>query len=161
MTGCLFLCELLLCVLCAWHKHDMAVPAGSEVCGEAGSGKTQLLLQVLPPACSWSASRALRERVSVWVGSHATRAFCRKQLLVRSQMSTQHGGLGRKAVYICTEGEPPTTRLFQIAQEHVAAFPDAFERGHPLDHIMIEKVCSDGASWKSRQRECIPNVACA
>jgi len=83
------------------------------------------------------------------------------QLLVRSQMSTQHGGLGRKAVYICTEGEPPTTRLFQIAQEHVAAYPDAFERGHPLDHIMIEKVCSDGSSWKSRQRKCTPNVTCA
>jgi hypothetical protein len=97
----------------------------------------------------------------VGVGAHTTRAFCRMQLLVRSQMSTQHGGLGRKAVYICTEGEPPTTRLFQIAQEHVAAYPDAFERGHPLDHIMIEKVCSDGASWKSRQRKCTPNVTCA
>jgi RecA/RadA recombinase len=108
----------MLCVR-AVQKHDVAMTAGSEVCGEAGSGKTQLL------------------------------------------MSTQHGGLGRKAVYICTEGEPPTTRLFQIAQEHVAAYPDAFERGHPLDHIMIEKVCSDGASWKSRQRKCTPNVTCA
>ena len=78
------------------------------MCGEAGSGKTQLLLQ----------------------------------MLVRSQMSIEEGGLARKAVYICTEGEPPITRLMQIADAHMAASPEAFERGNPLEHILVEKVHS-------------------
>jgi hypothetical protein len=61
-------------------------------------------------------------------------------LLVRSQMSVKMGGLARKAVYICTEGEPPISRLMQIADAHVNEFSEAFERGHPMDHILIEKV---------------------
>ena len=55
-------------------------------------------------------------------------------------MSIEMGGLARKAVYICTEGEPPISRLMQIADEHVKNFSDAFERGHPMEHILIEKV---------------------
>ena len=124
-------------------RVESVVTAGSEVCGEAGSGKTQLLLQVVA-LLAWPGAKARCGCAPPRVGAHAAHALCRPQLLVRSQMSTEHGGLGRKAVYICTEGEPPTTRLFQIANEHVAAYPDAFARGHPLDHIMIEKVCPDG-----------------
>ena len=55
-------------------------------------------------------------------------------------MSIAAGGLARQAVYICTEGEPPTGRLMQIAASIVAESPAAFERGDPLDHILIEKV---------------------
>ena len=62
------------------------------------------------------------------------------QLLVRSQMSIEEGGLARKAVYICTEGEPPISRLMQIAGAHVVEYPHAFERGDPLEHILVEKV---------------------
>ena len=57
-------------------------------------------------------------------------------------MSIKMGGLARKAIYICTEGEPPVSRLMQIADAHVNNFSEAFERGNPLDHILIEKVWS-------------------
>ena len=61
-------------------------------------------------------------------------------------MSIEYGGLARKAVYICTEGEPPTTRLSQMSDAHVSMFPDAFQRGNPLEHVLIEKVCGGSGS---------------
>jgi len=76
------------------------------------------------------------------------------QLLVRSQMSIEEGGLARNAVYICTEGEPPTPRLMQIADAHMSELPDAFERGHPLDHIYVEKVFSPLISLLFCDHEC-------
>jgi hypothetical protein len=68
-------------------------------------------------------------------------------------MSIKAGGLARKSVYISTEGEPPTARLMQMADAHVAAFPKAFERGHPLDHIFVEKVLSTPTACSRSQEK--------
>ena len=46
------------------------------------------------------------------------------------------------AIRSLCKGEPPITRLMQIADAHMAASPEAFERGNPLEHILVEKVHS-------------------
>eukprot|EP00960_Hanusia_phi_P054012 762521-Hanusia_phi.AAC.12 len=77
----------------------------TEVCGEAGAGKTQLMLH----------------------------------LMIRCQYSKEQGGLGRKAVYVCTEGEPPMKRLRQIADSCKDEILPHWKGAHPCDNIFIEK----------------------
>ena len=77
----------------------------TEVCGEAGAGKTQLLLH----------------------------------LVVRCQFPQEQGGLGRKAVYVCTEGEPPMKRLQQIAEFFKDELFPEWNGAHPCENIFIEK----------------------
>lgn len=84
---------------CDWVTTRSDAGHRSEICGEAGAGKTQILLQ----------------------------------MLIRVQMPTSEKGLGRKAVYICTEGDVPMTRLATISQATAQREipPDAFVRRCP------------------------------
>lgn len=79
----------------------------SEVCGEAGTGKTQLLLS----------------------------------LLIRAQLPESDGGLARKAVYVSTEGEPPMSRMRQIAQAKALAHAGRLPH-EPLEGVFVEKAHS-------------------
>mmetsp|Transcript_83928 Transcript_83928/g.224545 ORF Transcript_83928/g.224545 Transcript_83928/m.224545 type:complete len:327 (-) Transcript_83928:584-1564(-) len=83
------------------HKD---VAGFSEIYGEAGVGKSQILLQ----------------------------------LLIRVQYPLSRGGLARKAVYICTEGEAPIKRLKQLADFQFQDRSSIFNGVHPFENIFIE-----------------------
>lgn len=68
------------------------------------------------------------------------------QLALNVQLSLANGGLGKSAVYICTEDAFPSKRLVQIAEHHSRTF----RNDKWLDNIFIEH-CPDTVKMPNAQ----------
>lgn len=78
----------------------------TEICGTAGSGKSQICMQ----------------------------------LALTVQLAEESGGLGKGAVFICTENAFPSKRLIQMASTFAQRYDSIAEPIDFLDNIFIEHV---------------------
>ncbi len=53
-----------------------------------------------------------------------------------------HGGLGGGALFISTEGAPPTGRLLDMASTYAHRYPDVFGGLNPCDNVYVDVVDS-------------------
>lgn len=87
-------------------RNGIATRGITEICGEAGSGKSQLCIQ----------------------------------LALTVQLAEESGGLGKGAVFICTEDAFPSKRLLQMAGTFTERFGSIARGSDFLDSIYIKHI---------------------
>lgn len=100
-------------------RNGIATRGITEICGESGSGKSQICLQ----------------------------------LALTVQLAEEMGGLGKGAVFICTEDAFPSNRLYQVAATFSERFGSIAQCSDLLDNIYIEHISECVSRFHSRYYE--------